>query len=137
MLRIAKRVVSFVKLTIGIFLPWELRCRYSEFLSRLDGYSPINFTSQITKEKQRNFERFLHLGSVYVQGGNLNLAIENLKKALEIDPDNRQAAGIHLLLASLYKRRDRLDKSVDEIVNFYKIYKHQKKDGKGHPYHKL
>jgi len=125
MLKIAKRVVSFVELTIGIFLPWKLRCRYSEFLMRLDREGPTNITSQISKEKQRNIEMFLHLGSVYAQEGNLDLAIENLKKAIEIDPGHRQAAGTYLFLASLYKRRGELDKSVDEIVNSYKIYKDQ------------
>ena len=125
MLRIVNKAVSFVELTIGIFLPWKLRCRYSEFLIRLDGMRPFNFTSQTREEKQRNCEMFSHLGVVYAQEGNLDLAIENVKKALEIDPDSRQATGGYLLLASLYKRRGELDKSVDEIVNFYKIYRHQ------------
>jgi tetratricopeptide (TPR) repeat protein len=133
MYKVIERGVTFIELVIGVLLPWKLRCRYSKFLMKLDGIWLINFDARIiSKEKQRNFERFLGLSYVYAQEGNLDLAIANLKNALEIDSDNRQAAGIHLLLASLYKSRDELDKYVDEIVNFYKIYKHQKKDGKSH-----
>jgi len=132
MLDIIKRGVTFFELMIGVFLPWRLRCKYSEFLMRIEGMKPINFNSQIIKEKERNFEKFLHLGTFYAKEGRFELAIESLNKALEVDPANRKAGNVCLLLSNYYKCKGELDKSIDKIVDFYRIYKDQRRNGKSY-----
>ena len=120
MLKVIKRGITFIELTLGIFLPWWLRCKYSELLFRLEA-GKIN--DIIGTKKERDFAIFFHLGRVYAQEGKMGLAIENLKRALEANSDNNKAKDIHLLLSRCYKTEGMLDKSIDEIVIWYKKWK--------------
>ena len=127
MLQFFKRTLTFIELMIGLFLPWKLRCKYSELLQRLDNGIPAYITSRITEDKQRNFERHLQLGNSYLKEGELDKAIENLNQALELDPHNRGAIDIHHLLSICYKHKNETEKYIESIVNLYQVNKKGKR----------
>lgn len=124
MLKVFKRIIDFVELMMGLFLPFRLRCKYSELLL-IFKLGKINNIMGIGDEKERDFDMFSHLGSVYAQEGKMELAVENLNRALEVDPDNNKARDIHLFFSRRYRAKEELDKSIDEIVTWYKKWKKQ------------
>ena len=120
------RGINFIELAIALLLPWKLRCKYSEFLMILHGSPPDKDVPKVLKEKERNFEIFLHLGFAYAQEKKFNLAIENLNKALEIDPDNEKIQAVYQLLAVCHKSIGETDKYIKAMANFLKVKKNQK-----------
>jgi tetratricopeptide (TPR) repeat protein len=115
MLQLFKRLGILMELTIGCFLPWKLRCKYSEFLMKLGGRIPINFGSQIIEDKQRNFEKYLLSGAFYVKEGKFKKATEELSRALEIDPNNYRVAYIYHLLSICYNYKGESDRSLEKM----------------------
>ncbi len=105
-----RKLVDFFFLSFGIFLPWSLRCRYSEFLLRLESG---RFISKV----------FLHLGENYLRQGKIEPAVENLKLAIDSGPDKASKADARLLLARCYRGSGEDQKSADEIADWYKSEK--------------
>ena len=117
------RVITFIELLIGICLPWKLRCRYSWFLMRLDGYSLKDYNFKMIDDKDREFEKLFHLGYVYLQEKAFDLAIDNLIKALDTDPNHRKIPQVYHLLAKCYKNIGNDDKFKEVMVQLLRISK--------------
>lgn len=121
---IIRRIANFIILSIGILLPWKLRCKYAELVFRLEAGKISDF---LGKKETRSFDMFIILGKTYMQEGKVDLAIENLNKALIIAPSINKAKDIHLLLADCYKTKGELDRYADEVAIWFR-------NGKSHPH---
>jgi len=88
------RVIVFMELSLAIFLPWRLRCKFSELLNRLEVAQIKGVIKKGTK-KERDFDMFFHLARYYANQGKMELAFENLKKALEISPNSNKAKDVY------------------------------------------
>jgi len=120
--KLMKRGVVFLQLTIGVFLPWRLRCRYSALLLWLEA-GKIDMI--INGKNNTDYDFILSLGKGYIQEGKKRVATEHLNKALKIDPYNSKSKDIHVLLAKCYSATKEIDRSIEETINFYKKWKRQ------------
>jgi len=118
--KLMKRGIDFSQLTIGVFLPWRLRCRYSALLLRLEAGK---IDTIISGKNNRDFDLFLYLGKGYMQEGKVQAAIEHLNRALKVDPHNSKSKDIHVLLAKCYSATKETDRSIEEAVIWYKKWK--------------
>jgi len=118
--KITERFVIFFELAVGVLLPWKLRCRYSELLLRLERPRWNKIVNNETSERDRDYDRFLHLGYYYLRESKIELAIESLNKALEIDYHNKKTKDVYLLLAKCYLLKGQQDGYIEALINSYK-----------------
>jgi len=120
---VLKKVILFIELLVGVLLPWKLRCRYSALLYKLGGNSIRDYNSGAIYKKDRNFEKFMHLSSFYMERKMFDEAIDNLNKALGIDSTNEKAIKAYSMLAACYKYKGEKGKFTDTASKLLKLSK--------------
>ncbi|MDP8259993.1 MAG: hypothetical protein P9L96_03195 [Candidatus Gygaella obscura] len=126
-LNVLRHGLLFLKLLVAVFLPYKIRCFYSEWLMKLEfGFKIDKKNGIIAGEKfdrRREYDIFVSRGIAYYNDGCVEKALKSFNKALELSFNKKSAFYVYSLLQEIYSKNDITDLYFETILSAYKSKK--------------